>query len=139
MLRIDNVYTPLKGCSRNIYEAYGYPMFNPSNPFDPKLFVAPPKDLIQAAVMANRNQMQVIDACNVMAKVNQRELKRIKHSNKKLTGKLNTRSKQAAIIKEFDIRSRSIDHLAVIYAAQTMTAGWGAPQQDKKKKDLDQL
>ncbi len=135
----SNFGSPDDQINRDITARMGNPMFNQSNPFDPKLFVAPPKDLIQAAVMANRNQMQVIDACNVMAKVNQRELKRIKHSNKKLTGKLNTRSKQAAIIKEFDIRSRSIDHLAVIYAAQTMTAGWGAPQQDKKKKDLDQL
>ena len=133
----SNFGSPDDQINRDITARMGNPMFNQSNPFDPKLFVTPPKDLIQAALMANRNQMQVIDACNVMAKVNQRELKRIKHSNKKLTGKLNTRSKSAAIIKEFDIRSRSIDHLAVNYAAQTMT--FIPPQQDKKKKDLDQL
>ena len=118
----SNFGSPDDQINRDITARMGNPLFNQSNPFDPKLFVAPPKDLIQAAVMA---------------KVNQRELKRIKHSNKKLTGKLNTRSKAAAIIKEFDIRSRSIDHLAVNYAAQTMT--FIPPQKDNKKKDLDQL
>ncbi len=133
-----NFDSPDNQINKDIALRTGGAFFGNNSAFDPKLFVNEPKNKTQAAVMANRTIGQTLDAVQLMTKVNHREFKRLKFNKKNIKGKLLTRSKVENIIQEWDIRSRSIDHQAVILAAQTMA--WTAPLDEKKKqpKNIEQ-
>jgi len=129
--------SPADKINSDISAKLSSPFINNKSPFDPKLFVEPPKSKVQAAIQATRTDMQVIDACKVMTKVNQRHLKRLKYKKKKNLGKIVPSNKAESIVMEFDIRSRSTNGQAVNYAASVMT--FMPPQKDKDKKDINEL
>ena len=126
----SNWDNPADKINTDIQARLSSPFINQKNPFDPKLFV-------EAAIQASRTEMQVIDACKVMTKVNQRHLKRLKYKKKKNLGKIVPSNKAESIVMEFDIRSRSTNGQAIGYAASVMT--FMPPQKEKEKKDINEL
>lgn len=133
----SNWDNPADKINTDIQARLSSPFINQKNPFDPDLFVREPKSKIQAAIQANRSEMQVIDSCKVMTKVNQRHLKRLKYKKKKNLGKIVPSNKAESIVMEFDIRSRSTNGQAIDYAARVMT--FMPPQKEKEKKDINEL
>jgi len=129
--------SPADKINSDISARLSSPFINNKSPFDPKLFVDEPKSKVQAAIQATRSEMQVIDACKVMTKVNQRHLKRLKYKKKKNLGKIVPSNKAESIVMEFDIRSRSTNGQAIGYAASVMT--FMPPQKEKDKKDINEL
>ena len=133
----SNWDNPADKINTDIQARLSSPFINQKNPFNPELFVNEPKSKVQAAIQANRTEMQVIDACKVMTKVNQRHLKRLKYKKKKNLGKIVPSNKAESIVMEFDIRSRSTNGQAIGYAASVMT--FMPPQKEKDKKDINEL
>jgi|TARA_R110002012_G_scaffold114057_1_gene260200 hypothetical protein len=129
--------SPADKINSDISARLSSPFINNKSPFNPELFINEPKSKVQAAIQASRSEMQVIDACKVMTKVNQRHLKRLKYKKKKNLGKIVPSNKAESIVMEFDIRSRSTNGQAIGYAASVMT--FMPPQKEKDKKDINEL
>jgi|TARA_R100000988_G_C4003054_1_gene170444 hypothetical protein len=129
--------SPADKINSDISARLSSPFMNNKSPFNPELFINEPKSKVQAAIQASRSEMQVIDACKVMTKVNQRHLKRLKYKKKKNLGKIVPSNKAESIVMEFDIRSRSTNGQAIGYAASVMT--FMPPQKEKDKKDINEL